>query len=294
MDSPEAAKRWADAPPSLTAEALPVEVLPIPSRVVLALVWAGIASTTHRIRRGEGALLAVNLSLIAYQGWDFPRAFVGAVVSALTMIAMYAFNDLYDAPTDLNNPKKDRALISMYLEYRRVCAVALFVLKLAIVALAFVTLGMASTVAVIAAMLVNIVYSTLLKGAPVLDVAWCGVWGACYAAIVTASPLLLVVVGLMTAVCHLYQALDDRVSDAANAIITTAVRSRALSRNVLIALSLLLFLALRAPLGAWALTAFIPLGIFFACREARIGWLLTKVYFGAVWLAVLEIVRASS
>ncbi len=98
----------------------------------------------------------------------------------------------------------------------------------------------------------------------------------------------------MTAVCHLYQALDDRASDAANAITTTAVRSAALSRNVLAALSLLLFVALRPSLGPWALTAFTPLAIFFACRSPRLGWLLTKVYFAGAWLALLEIVRASS
>ena len=39
------------------------------------------------------------------------------------------------------------------------------------------------------------------------------------------NPMPLVLIGLMTAVCHLYQALDDRTADAANAITTTAVRS---------------------------------------------------------------------
>src|SRR4029079_6471557 len=107
-------------------------------------------------------------------------------------------------------------------------------------------------------------------------------WGAAYAAIVTASMPLLVLVGLMTSVCHLYQTLDDRASDSANAITTTAVRSLTLSRNVLIALCVLLVLALRGPLGdAWAATAFVPL-VFFAATSARAGWLLTKVYFAIV------------
>jgi hypothetical protein len=104
----------------------------------------------------------------------------------------------------------------------------------------------------------------------------------------------MVLVGLMTAVCHLYQTLDDRVPDAANGIITTAVRSAVLSRDVLIALSLLLFVALRPLVGnAWALTAFTPLAIFFACDSPRVGWLLTKAYFGVMWLSVLEITRAA-
>jgi 4-hydroxybenzoate polyprenyltransferase len=143
-------------------------------------------------------------------------------------------------------------------------------------------------------MVVNVVYSTLLKGVPAVDVVVCGLWGAFYAAIVDPSPALMMLVGLMTAVCHLYQTLDDRVPDAANGIMTTAVRSAALSRNVLVALSALLFLALSPILGnPGALTAFIPLAIFFACDSPRIGWLLTKAYFGVMWLCVLEITRAA-
>src|SRR5262249_6115461 len=158
---------------------------------------------------------------------------------------MYAFNDLYDATSDANNPKKDRAVIATYLEHRRVCLAAILVLKVLTLELALTTLGTRATVAAAGVMLVNVVYSTLLKGVPVLDVIWCGLWGVLYTAIVTASPSLLVLVGLMTAVCHLYQTLDDRVFDAENAIVTTAVRSAGLSRNVLITLSALLFVALR-------------------------------------------------
>jgi hypothetical protein len=143
-------------------------------------------------------------------------------------------------------------------------------------------------------MVANVVYSMALKGVPVVDVVWCGLWGALYAAIVTSSPSALVLVALMTAVCHLYQALDDRVADAANAIVTTAVRSATLSRDVLVVLCGLLFVVLRGPLGSvWALTAFAPLGLFWACRDPRAGWLLTKLYFGIVWLYVLELGRAA-
>ncbi len=98
----------------------------------------------------------------------------------------------------------------------------------------------------------------------------------------------------MTAVCHLYQALDDRDPDAANGIVTTAVRSTRLSAGVLAVLVVLLGMALRAPLGgAAALTALTPLVLFFVCRTARTGWLLTKAYFGIVWLAVLGLARAA-
>ena len=259
-----------------------------------ALLWAGLASTLHRVRRGEGALPAVNFSLIAYLGFDQPTALATALISVLAIGFMYAFNDLYDAPTDSNNPKKDLGVVSTYLEHRRVAGLSLGILHLLTIASAFLTLGPRATAAVAGVMVVNVVYSTLLKGVPVIDVFWCGLWGALYAAIVDTTPWLLVLVGLMTAVCHLYQTLDDRVADAANAITTTAVRSPALSRNVLVVLSVLLFVTLRPALGGiWALSAFTPLAIFFACDRPHVGWLLTKVYFGIMWLSVLGIARAT-
>jgi 4-hydroxybenzoate polyprenyltransferase len=293
MRSREAAQQAGYSAQPFAATTQPVAVLPMRSNTVGALLWAGVASTLHRVRIGEGALLAVNLSLIAYQGVSFPRSLAQALVSVLALGLMYAFNDLYDAPTDSDNPKKDRALVSTYIEHRRVCGLAIFVLKLLTLALAFAALGARATVAVAAVMLVNLVYSMFLKGVPVVDVAWCALWGALYATIVGAPPSLLLLVGLMTAVCHLYQVLDDRVSDAANGITTTAVRSAVLSRNVLFVLSVLLFTALCAPLGsAWALTAFTPLALFFVAGNPRTGWLLTKVYFGGMWLYLLGIVHA--
>jgi 4-hydroxybenzoate polyprenyltransferase len=259
------------------------------SRATAELLWAIAASLLDRLRRGEGALLAINLSLIAYQGLSFPRSLVQAVVSLLVIGLMYAFNDLYDAPNDLNNPRKDRALISTYLEYRSAGGIMIFALKLVPLALALAFLGPFATVAATTVMAVNVAYSTVLKGVPVIDVAWCGLWGSLYAAIVGAPPALLVVVGLMTSVSHLFQTLDDRAADSACGITTTAVRSLGLSRNVLLALSVLLFAVLRLPLGsAWALTAFIPCLLFFLVSTPQTIWLLTKVYFGLLWLYLLE------
>jgi 4-hydroxybenzoate polyprenyltransferase len=293
MISRDAAEPWGEPPHLAEVLAPPTSaVSPARSRAATALLRAGAASTLHRVRRGEGALLAVNLSLVAYLG--HPHALAGVLVSLLAIALMYAFNDLYDAPTDARNPKKDRTVVATYLEYRGVAGLAIFVLHLATIGVAFATLGGSATAALVGTMVVNVVYSTRLKGVPAVDVIVCGLWGAFYAAIVDPSPALMVLVGLMTAVCHLYQTLDDRVPDAANGIMTTAVRSAALSRNVLVVLSALLLLALRPALGnAAALTAFVPLAIFFACDSPRIGWLLTKAYFGVMWLAVLEITRAA-
>jgi len=272
---------------SLVSEA--TERMPaIPVGSVRALAWAVLASTVHRIRRGEGVLLAVNLSLIALSYTTFARAIAQAVVSTLAILVMYAFNDLYDAPVDSNNPKKDRRLIATWLAHRRVGVVVAVALKIVTFGAALTLLGPSAAAAALAVMVVNVVYSTMLKGVPVADLVAVGVWGGLYAAIVGAPPALLVVVGLMTAICHLFQVLDDREPDAANGIVTTAVRSRRLSRDVLIALSLLLAAIVLPYLGVLgALTTLVPLLIFFALDDAGFGWLLTKAYFAGMWLSLL-------
>jgi len=292
MSLPDAAQEGGYAVASF--EDAPAAATRSPSLTWTVFARAGIASTVQRIQRGEGALLAINLSLIAAQGAGWKLAVAQALVSGLTIALMYAYNDFYDAPADWNNPKKDRALISTYMEHRSRWLTAIFTLKFATVGLALAMLGTAPAAAVIGVMLVNLTYSHVLKGVPVLDVAWCGVWGTLYAAIVGAPLWMLLLVGLMTAICHLYQALDDRVPDAANGITTTAVRSPTLSRAVLVTLSALLFVVLREPLGApWACSAAAPLALLFVGGSPATGWLLTKVYFGVVWLYLLGIAGAA-
>ncbi|HJQ83708.1 MAG TPA: UbiA family prenyltransferase [Candidatus Binatia bacterium] len=288
MSAPEAALEEACAPAPVAARAASVGFVGTSAGTLRAIAWAMLASTLHRIRRGEGALLAINLSLIVQQTATVPRALAQAAVSALAIATMYAFNDLWDAPTDWRNPKKDRALIAAYVEHRRGAIGATLLLKLLALGLSLAALGPAATAAVAAVMVVNVIYSVALKGVPVVDVAWVWVWGVLYAAIVEPPLALLVVVGLMTATCHLFQALDDRVPDAANGIRTTAVRSPTLARNVLVVVSLLLCLSLQAPFGtAGAVTAFTPLVLFFTVGNPGTGWVLTKAYFGVVWLCLL-------
>lgn len=285
---------------SQAAESVPFEIAdaqPVaaarPGRFA-ALTWAGLASTLHRIRGGEGALLAINLSLAVYHMDNPARVVAQVIVSVLTIALMYAFNDLYDAPADWKNPKKDKTVIATWVEHRRVGGMAILGLSLLTIALSLALLGPFAAAAVAAVMSVNLVYSISLKGVPVIDVVWCGLWGALYAAIVTTSATLLVLVGLMTAVCHLFQALDDRDPDAANGILTTAVRSPVLSRDVIVALSAALFAALYATVGpVVAATALTPLVFFFLARSPRAAWLLTKAYFAVMWLYVLGVTGAA-
>jgi 4-hydroxybenzoate polyprenyltransferase len=258
------------------------------STPIALIAWAMAASTYHRIWLGEGVMIAINLSILLHRGVGSAELVAGTIVSVLTLGVMYAFNDAYDAEADRHNPKKDQRQVSVYIDHRRTIYRILFAAKILTVVLAWVLLGRASAAATATVLAVNFIYSTALKGVPIIDVAWCGAWGAAFAAVVMASADLMILAGLMTAVCHLFQALGDRSADAQNRITTTAVFSSNASAAVLFVLCAMVGVMLRGPLGSFlALSAFIPLALFFLLRNTHVGWMLTKVYYGVVWLLVL-------
>jgi len=263
---------------------------PVP---ISLIAWAMAASTFHRIWLGEGVLIAINLSILLYRGVGPGELIAGTIISVLTLGVMYAFNDAYDAVADQHNPKKDQRQVSAYIDHRATSYRILFAAKILTVVLAWLLLGPVSAKATATVLAVNFIYSTALKGVPIVDVAWCGIWGAAFAAIVLAPTDLMILAGLMTAVCHLYQALGDRATDAENRITTTAVFSSTASAVVLLVLSAMIGLVLRGPLGdLLAVTALIPFALFFLMRNPHVAWILTKVYYGGVWLAVLGQTRA--
>jgi 4-hydroxybenzoate polyprenyltransferase len=252
------------------------------------IAWAMAASTYHRMWLGEGVLLAINVSILFYRAVGLADLIAGTIVSVLALGVMYAYNDVYDAESDRQNPKKDQRQVSVYIDYRQTCYRAIFGASVATIALAWVLIGPASATATAIVLAVNYVYSRALKGVPFVDVAWCGIWGAAFAAVVLPPADLMIMVGLMTAVCHLYQALGDRLADAQNRITTTAVFSSTGSATVLFVLSAMIGMLLRGPLGDLvALSAMIPFALFFLLRNTHLAWILTKLYYGLVWLAVL-------
>ena len=257
------------------------------------MTWAIAAPTVLRLRLGEGVLFPLNCSILWYQMRPFGDALAAAVVSLLALVAMYAFNDLYDAADDRHNPRKDQQLVRFYLDHASLTYALAGTLHMLTIILAAFTLGRVVALSVTAVLAVNLVYSVVLKGVPLVDVLWCGIWGATYASIASSTGSLIVTAGLMTAVCHLYQAEGDRISDAASGITTTAVFSRALSYGLLFALSAGLALILRsAHLGPAALMAFVPFGLFLLVPNSRVGWMLTKMSYIPIWLMALEQTRA--
>lgn len=292
--NPRAAKRWVAGDPTVETPATPVVLDAAAAPVAVRLARAVAASLLHRIARGEGALLAIDLSILAVAGLPAGVTLAAAAVCVLALTAMYAVNDLCDAREDRLNPKKDQEVVATYLEHRAAAVTTCVALHLGTILLA-ASFDARSALAAGSVMLANLVYSLRFKGVPVVDVAWCGLWGTLYAAIVTSDTQLLVTVGAMTAICHLYQTLDDAGSDAASGITTTAVQSRGLSIAVLAGACTLLALALRTPVGlGWALAvAAPPLAFLLLGVRPLTGWLLTKGLFAAVWLVLLRLADAA-
>lgn len=245
-------------------------------------------SMLDRLRRLEGAVLAVNVSLLVIAPLEQWQKLGLLFASGLTLVVLYAFNDFWDAEADRHNPRKNQALVDLHCRQRGAILFTLAFAATVAVLLALLAVGPTAAAAVVGVMAINVAYSAVLKGVPVVDVGWCALWGGTFAAITLAPVKLLVVVGLMTAVCHVYQTLADREVDAANGVATIAVRSPRLVPVTLAALCTLLAVAF-ASNGHWvlALTTFTPLLPYFLISSRTVGWLSTKAYFGIVWILLL-------
>ena len=241
----------------------------------------------HRLRVGEGGLFVVNATL-ALKGHPVGEALGLAVTSLVCLLSLYLFNDIIDARDDQHNPKKDHLLAGFYVRERRAFLVSWLLMSgLAVVASAW--LDARAAVWVLAVSLINVAYSLFCKKVPLLDVVWVGVWGGAYASIVTDAAAWVVMVGAMTAVCHIYQISEDRDADAASGFATSAMLAAPL-RSLLQAVLTGMLVA-----TAWTLTpdaVALTFVAFFAYwlawhNRPRTAWILAKAHFSVVWAYLL-------
>jgi 4-hydroxybenzoate polyprenyltransferase len=254
------------------------------------LLWVNVKPLLNRLERGEGLLLAVNLSIILFARPDAATLLAQVVVSTAVLALLYGLNDVYDCGRDLNDPAKDQALARFCVAHRGRLLGILQLEKVAVVLSALALLGARSAGAVAALFLVNIAYSAVLKGKAGLDVLWVGLWGGLYAmGPGVALPLeMVLLVGVMTSICHVFQILRDRDADDANQIQTSAVASRWLpfaQLGVCCAAMAAVLWASLGPLGA--ASAFVPLLLRLSPASNQTAWLASKAYYGIVWLLVL-------
>lgn len=261
---------------------------------LLPLARAHVAPLVNRLRRGEGVLLAVNVS-IALAARPDPRTLLASVaVSTAVLALLYLLNDVYDCREDLHDPGKDQVFVRFCIRHRGLLFRLLAVEHAATVGLALALLGPRSAAAVAAVFVVNFAYSAALKGRAAVDVPWVALWGACYA-LVPGVPLPLAVValvGVMTSICHVFQITRDLPFDVVNQIRTSAVAVPWLPLAQLAAGCLAMGFLLNDLLGpAAALSAAVPILLRFALRSNQAAWLLSKAYYGLIWLWVLGTVH---
>ena len=257
---------------------------------LLPLVRAHVAPLANRLSRGEGALLAVNISIAMAARLD-PRTLLASVaVSTAVLALLYMLNDVYDCHRDLHDPGKDQVFVRFCIRHRGLLFRLLGVEQAATVGLALALLGPRSAAAVAAVFLVNLAYSAVLKGRAAVDVPWVALWGAGYA-MVPGVPLPLTVValvGVMTSICHVFQITRDLPFDIVNHIRTSAVALRWLPLAQLAAGCLVMGVLLGNLLGpAAGLSAAVPIVLRLTLRSNQAAWMLSKAYYGLIWLWVL-------
>jgi hypothetical protein len=255
------------------------------------LFWMNAKPLLNRLERGEGLLLAVNLSIVLFASPDAATLVAQILISTVVLALLYGLNDVYDCARDLNDPAKDQALARFCVAHRRRLLGILQVEKVAVVLTAFALLGGRSALAVAALFLVNLAYSAILKGKAGLDVLWVGLWGSLYAMVPgVALPLeAVLLVGVMTSICHVFQILRDRDADDTNRIQTSAVASRWLPYAQLGVCCAAMAAVLWSTLGPLAaLSAFAPLLLRVLLESNQTAWLASKAYYAVVWLLVLR------
>jgi 4-hydroxybenzoate polyprenyltransferase len=242
------------------------------------------------VRRGEGQLLAINLSLIVAAGSGLASGFLQGVFSALLLVTLYFVNDVLDAPGDVHDPGKNQAFVGMLLRHRPWFITLLAVEHLLFPILAWSLFGWRSGLSVAGVLAVNIAYSSYLKGIAFVDAPAVGIWGLLYASVVGAElPFrLFASVGCMTMVAHVFQIMRDRHVDALTSVRTSAVAYGWLPTLHMAGACAGLAACIATDLGPWAgISAGIPLLLHKTLRSNQAAWLAAKAYFGVVWIMLL-------
>jgi 4-hydroxybenzoate polyprenyltransferase len=278
---------------------LPTTYLGVASRVLSLSILGPVIFPFHallfKVLRAEGVLLAVNLSLLlVYKPGNFFYGVKAMLLSTLVLAQLYAFNDVHDAANDVKDPDKPAGIAALILKKHSLfmAGVIAWAAALAAAAYFFMPDSFYGTLVMFA---LNTLYSTVFKGLPVMDVIIVGAWGTCFPMLLglTMPFDLLVIVGGMTGVSHIWQTMRDQTSDTASGITTVAVFSR--FSPLVVAAILCLFLAgvtANRATGyvqpAVAVLSVLPL-VFYAfwSKKIRQVWVLSKIVFAFIWFCLL-------
>jgi 4-hydroxybenzoate polyprenyltransferase len=259
---------------------------------VAGVLWVAVAPLVQRIGRGEGQLLAINFSIAFFAVHDLGALVAHGLVSTAVLTLLYGLNDVYDSARDVHDPGKNQAFVQLCLAHRRPLLAILAVEKVLVVALAALLLGPRSALAAAAVFAVNVLYSVFFKGRPAVDVFWVALWGALFGMVPGIEiPLsVLLMIGVMTSMSHVFQILRDRAIDQANHVRTSAVAAPWLPPVQMAACCAALGALLYGSLGVLgAASAVAPLLLSLGMRSNQTAWLTAKVYYGVIWLLVSSV-----
>jgi len=246
-------------------------------------------SLFQRWRHGDGVLLGAGLILLLRDGFlsgKVGNLWIGALFLLFALGQGYLFNDLYDAPRDLKNPKKDPRYVAFLLRHRLPLFYAHGAVVFLLVLFGFL-LGKREGISFSLFYLLGLIYSFLFKRIPVLDLFWVGLWGASYLGIVTGDPFSLAVIALMTAISHLFQTEVDLAVDQLFQIDTSAGLRTFVKDLLLFSLCVCLFLLSGRVLPLpFSLLSFVPL-LLYKILPPLPGWVMSKIAMGFLWIAIV-------
>ncbi|MBT6433135.1 MAG: hypothetical protein HOK28_08600 [Deltaproteobacteria bacterium] len=244
----------------------------------------------QRIKRQEGALLGIVVSMLFFAGRGLADMTGLTIVTLVTLSTLYFFNDLTDCVADQSNPRKDSPYVDTLNDHRAIFWAVLGFQKLAVLIVTAFLYGPEFAYVVGTTFAVNIAYSLKIKGTPGVDVLWVGLWGAVIAGLggLNHPWETYTIVGVMTAISHIYQVRIDAPVDQAHNVQTSAVVSLRLTEIQIVSLCLLLAWLIGTTTTMWlGITALIPWFLGKYLNSGR-SWVFARYYFGIIWLCHLE------
>lgn len=253
-----------------------------------------VSPLASRIKRGEGGHI-ILCSLIIFLEGDASLANTGTKViqvlfAALLCLSLYAFNDIADRSADVANPKKFSGPSIWYTHHQTLAYGAWFLFTLSLGALIKWTppLYSLNLGAFFAAHVSCAVYSWVLKRFPVADLISVGACGAAVLAVFSPKIDLVLAVGIMTAIAHIYQTREDLAHDFNASVRTNASLSEFNQRlEILVLVLSLIALGFVAgdPESAIPAVVIIPIYLWLPNRGA---WIASRVLFLAMFVLLLR------
>ncbi len=261
---------------------------------VLGATIFPLCALIFKFLRAEGVLLAINFSLLWYPGkQEILHTFSAMLLSTLVLAQLYGFNDVLDAANDIRDQDKRSEIAALILKNYAAFVAAATIWAIGLLLGAYFLFPKALP-GVTAMLVINMLYSMIFKGVPVADVVVVAFWGGCFPMLL-GEPVdigLMVIVGAMTGVSHVWQTMRDKDADASGGIKTIAVFSRFWAITAVFLFSFLIAAITVGRLsGAQTICAVLlcasPLFLYFTMTRIRSIWVLTKVAFAVLWVMIL-------